>query len=449
MTDVLDWLAYPELFPWLLPLIALIALLESLFVVGLLLPGVALLGTTSWLAGQQDMSLSLLLIAGISGAIAGDAISYYLGRHWAPRINQLPLLHRHARWQQQGERFFLHYGAVSLLLGRFVGPVRPFIPFVAGSLQMPVHTFWWVNGLSALLWAPAYLLPGYWLGTQSELLEAQADLLPLLAGLALTLLIGLGLHHQLQPDRPLQLRLSRLPAPVGASLMALAAGFGLLLISLLRTLVPELQGELALQQSIASLATTTYPAMVLITSLGDLPLAALILVLISTALALGKHYRTTLVFSALLLSTIAINHLLKLHFVWPRPDTGFALYESWSFPSGHASTGAAVFALLAILLAEQLSEGLRRLLYLLCALPVLLIALSRVVLDLHWPLDVVAGVCEGLIAAALWRHWLARYPVGLGWLERLGLSLALLLTITGYLFWRYPQALIFYTSGWG
>lgn len=229
--------------------------------------------------------------------------------------------------------------------------------------------------------------------------------------------------------------------------MALAAGFGLLLISLLRTLVPELQGELALQQSITSLTTATYPAMVLITSLGDLPLAALVLVLISSALALGRHYRTTLVFAALLLGTLVINHLLKLHFVWPRPDTGFSLYESWSFPSGHASTGATVFTLIAILLAEQLAEGLRRLLYLLCALPVLLIALSRVVLDLHWPLDVVAGVCEGLIAGALWRHWLARHPVRLGGLERLGLSLALILMMTGYLFWRYPQALIFYAAG--
>lgn len=447
MTDVLDWLAYPELFPWLLPLIALIALLESLFVVGLLLPGAALLGTTSWLAGQQAMSLPLLLTAGICGAIAGDAISYYLGRHWASRINPLPLLQRHAHWQQQGEAFFQRYGAVSLLLGRFVGPIRPFIPFVAGSLQMPVRTFWWVNTLSALLWAPIYLLPGYWLGTQSELLEAQADLLPLLAGLALTLLIGLGLHHQLQPDRPLQLRLSRLPAPTGASLMALAASFGLLLISLLRSLVPELQGELALHQSITSHSTALYPVMVLITSLGDLPLAALILVLISTALALGQHYRTTLVFVALLLGTVLINHLLKLHFLWPRPDTGFALYESWSFPSGHASTGATVFTLLAILLAEQLTEGLRRLLYLLCALPVLLIALSRVVLDLHWPLDVVAGICEGLIAAALWRHWLARNPAGFRGLERLGLGFALILTMAGYLFWRYPQAALFYAAG--
>ncbi len=447
MTNVLDWLAYPEIFPWLLPLIALIALLESLFLVGLLLPGVALLGTTSWLAGQQGIPVPALLAVGVCGAITGDALSYYLGRHWAGRIYQRPLFQRHPHWQQQGEQFFLRYGAFSLLLGRFVGPVRPFIPFVAGSLQMPARTFWWVNLLSALLWAPAYLLPGYWLGTQSELLEAQADLLPLLASLALVLLTGLGLHHQLQPDRPLQLRLSRLPAPTGASLMALAAGFGLLLISLLRTLVPELQGELALHQSIASLSAALYPIMVIITSLGDLPLAAMVLVLISAALALARHYRTALIFSALLLGIVLVNHLLKLHFVWPRPDTGFTLYQSWSFPSGHASTGAAVFALIAILLAEQLTEWLRRLLYLLLALPVLLIALSRVMLDLHWPLDVVAGVCEGLLAAALWRHWLARHPVVFNTLERMGLALALVLGMAGYLFWRYPQAVLFYAPG--
>ena len=106
-----------------------------------------------------------------------------------------------------------------------------------------------------------------------------------------------------------------------------------------------------------------------------------------------------------------------------------------------------MFALIAILLAEQLTEWLRRLLYLLLALPVLLIALSRVMLDLHWPLDVVAGVCEGLLAAALWRHWLARHPVGFNTLERMGLALALVLGMAGYLFWRYPQALLLYAPG--
>jgi len=73
------------------------------------------------------------------------------------------------------------------LFGRFVGPVRPVIPAVAGMMQMPAGRFLAVNVASALVWAPAYLLPGIAFGAS---LELAAEVAGRLAVLVLGILVA-------------------------------------------------------------------------------------------------------------------------------------------------------------------------------------------------------------------------------------------------------------------
>ena len=61
-----------------------------------------------------------------------------------------------------------------MVLGRFVPALRPFIPLFAGILRMPPHRFYLANGLSALLWAPAHVIPGVALGAALGVAEAVA-----------------------------------------------------------------------------------------------------------------------------------------------------------------------------------------------------------------------------------------------------------------------------------
>ncbi|WP_197910446.1 DedA family protein [Desulfosarcina ovata] len=64
-----------------------------------------------------------------------------------------------------GAAFFKRHGSKSVLFGRFVGPVRPVIPVVAGMLGMQPRQFFIVNVLLAVGWALAYVLPGVFFGT--------------------------------------------------------------------------------------------------------------------------------------------------------------------------------------------------------------------------------------------------------------------------------------------
>lgn len=157
--DVIAWLSAHT--RWLGPAIFLISLLESLAIAGIVVPGVALLFAASALAGSAHLGLTGVLLWGFAGAVCGDLISFALGRIFHQDIRRIGLFRRYPQWIDSGEAFFRRYGVLSVLIGRFVGPIRPIIPLVAGMFDMPVWRFVGINILSAALWAPVYLLPGY------------------------------------------------------------------------------------------------------------------------------------------------------------------------------------------------------------------------------------------------------------------------------------------------
>ena len=142
---------------------------ESLAVVGLIVPGAVLMVAAGALIGVGAVEFWPLLIAAIIGAVVGDGVSFWLGRHYQDRLRRMWPFSRYPHWLARGERYFDRHGGKSIVLGRFVGPVRPFVPVVAGMLGMRPRYFYGVNLLSALLWAPCYLLPGMAFGASLAL----------------------------------------------------------------------------------------------------------------------------------------------------------------------------------------------------------------------------------------------------------------------------------------
>lgn len=67
--------------------------------------------------------------------------------------------------------------------------------------------------------------------------------------------------------------------------------------------------------------------------------------------------------------------------------------DSFAFPSGHAANSLIVYALLAVLLVQE--AGRRRIALAAALLLSLLIGISRVLLGVHWPSDVIGGWCFG------------------------------------------------------
>lgn len=120
-------------------------MVESLALVGLLVPGVVLITAAASMAGHQMVALPWLIGAAFAGAVLGDGLSYFLGyRHRDTVVTRWPLS-LHPEWLGRGARFFERYGIYSVFIGRFVGPVRPIIPLIAGMMHMPARTFLLAN----------------------------------------------------------------------------------------------------------------------------------------------------------------------------------------------------------------------------------------------------------------------------------------------------------------
>jgi undecaprenyl-diphosphatase len=112
----------------------------------------------------------------------------------------------------------------------------------------------------------------------------------------------------------------------------------------------------------------------------------------------GRRADAALVLAATIGVQIVVA-LLKSHYSRPRPDAGspIELPQSFSFPSGHAATGIAAGGALAVVWAEHVRSPTARAGVLALGLAVgVAIGASRVVLNVHYLSDVLAGYCVGL-----------------------------------------------------
>ncbi len=136
---------------------------------------------------------------------------------------------------------------------------------------------------------------------------------------------------------------------------------------------------------------------------------AFVVVLVVVAVFVGAHRRDL----ALLTVVGAVAALapvpMKLIVGRPRPLPDLlqvvATLHDLSFPSGHAMYAMLSYGLLAVLLeATTMPLLARRPLQVGCALVVVLVGVSRIVVGAHWPSDVLGGyLWGGLIASALVR----------------------------------------------
>ena len=112
------------------------------------------------LVPSGTIDLFPLLSGAILGAVLGDGISYWLGLRFGPNIKLIWPFSRNPSLLAHGEVLFQRFGGASVFIGRFFGPFRAAVPLVAGMMRMPLLHFWIANVASALIWAPALLLPG-------------------------------------------------------------------------------------------------------------------------------------------------------------------------------------------------------------------------------------------------------------------------------------------------
>ncbi|MFP3796203.1 MULTISPECIES: VTT domain-containing protein [Paraburkholderia] len=157
---------------WTLAFVVFAAFLESLALIGTFFPGSTAMFIAGAFAGTGALNLGWLFVCAIVGAVAGDALSFWIGRRYCDSIVKVWPFSRHPAILEKAEAYFARHGTRSVILARFVGPLRAVVPIVAGMAGMTPMRFFVMNVISALVWAPAHILPGVVFGASLQLAGA-------------------------------------------------------------------------------------------------------------------------------------------------------------------------------------------------------------------------------------------------------------------------------------
>jgi membrane-associated protein len=134
---------------------------ESGLLIGFLLPGDTVLFAAGLLSAEPGSEVSVALLAGgvTVAAVTGDAVGYWSGRRFG-RPWLLRRAGRAARHVEQAESFYRRWGALAVIVARFIPWVRTFTPIVAGVARMPYPKFLAANVTGALIWGSGLVLLG-------------------------------------------------------------------------------------------------------------------------------------------------------------------------------------------------------------------------------------------------------------------------------------------------
>ncbi|KEZ79200.1 LssY C-terminal domain-containing protein [Salinisphaera hydrothermalis] len=178
IAGILAWVsAHPTL---ALAVVFAVAVAESLFLFGLLIPGAIFMFAFGALIGSDALAAVPTFAAAVIGTILGDSASYALGRRYRGRLHALPGLSRIPGGVARGEAFFARHGGKGIVLGRLIGALRPVMPTVAGAAGLSITRFAVMEVIASALWAPIYIGPGVVFGASLDLAAQVATRLAIL-----------------------------------------------------------------------------------------------------------------------------------------------------------------------------------------------------------------------------------------------------------------------------
>jgi undecaprenyl-diphosphatase len=151
-------------------LVFFVAFAESLVLIGGAVPGMTIIAFFGFMSTRGYLDFNTLIVLAIFGAVLGDNASYYLGlkgKKFFKNENRF-LKESHL---DKSQVFFARHGNKSIFLGRFIGLIRPMIPFAAGLSKMDYKKFLFWNVTSAIVWAVTTVWVGRILGDAFRLIE--------------------------------------------------------------------------------------------------------------------------------------------------------------------------------------------------------------------------------------------------------------------------------------
>lgn len=400
-----------------------ISFLESVAVIGTIVPGSVTMTAVGMLIGSSILPFWMTLLWATIGALLGDLLGYWLGKHYNERLRNMWPFKKHPQWLEAGESFFHKHGGKSILIGRFIGPLRSIIPLIAGLLHMPFTKFIIAAIPAAILWAIAYMLPGILLGAVSLQLPpsvATKFILILLLIIVVLSLFAWLINYFSNKIRSISVhflkklwqsvysheryhRFTSLIASkdqndnyqqLGWLILSLVSFVLFFIISLNIFTHSEFTSlNKPIFEFLRSIRTIKIdPVVIGFTLLGDGRVLLICTLLIIGWLLFKKNHRAAIHWVITIGIALVIPNLFKFILYFPRPTGLLHVSSTSSFPSGHTFAGVMFYGFFALFANSHIKKKYRYYLYYLSGSIILLIAFSRLYLGAHWLTDILASV---------------------------------------------------------
>jgi undecaprenyl-diphosphatase len=438
--------------PWTYLFVGVLAYLETGAFVGLIAPGETAVIVGGVVAGQGEIDLFVLIALVWAAASLGDLTSYMLGRRLGRDflVQHGPRLKITEERLEHVERFFARRGGVTILVGRFIGLVRAVAPFIAGSSRMPLRVFLPYDVLGAGLWAALFSTLGYLFWHSLDQVTAYVGRGLFAFGTIVAIVVALVFARRLRRDpearertrewvdrqleRPALRPLAEIARPAWRTVVLPVAEhsagparfvwhrvtpgtLGLELTTLLALLavgtftfffLGSLVGgaEPRLDEWAASVAARLDPPLVVdvvavVTALGSSPVTFVAV----GATAVWALVRRRPIDAAALAAgwalAWALTHLAKELYGRPRPADPHVEAIGLAYSSGHAAYAVGLVACAVVLVRAGSPLALRFAAVTVALVAVVVVALSRVLLRVHYLTDVLGGVALGTAVYSL------------------------------------------------
>jgi undecaprenyl-diphosphatase len=440
--------------PWTYALVGGMAFLETGAFVGFIAPGEFTVILGGVIAGEGEIAILPLIGLVWLCAALGDSLSFLIGH----RLGRAWLLEHGDRIRITRERFakvegyFRRHGGKTVLIGRFIGFVRPLAPFIAGSSGMRYARFLPYSVLGTGLWGSSLCLAGYAFWRSFSKVASIAGRATLVFGALVTLVVlGVVAYRRLrvpaerarlaawierQGERPLlrpvyavtgrawrwALRpLARIawpevrfvagrltPGNLGIEFTTLlaACGAGFYVFALYASDISShhryATGDRQAIDVVRDLRTSTgVDVLKVVTDLGALPAVIALVALTGMLLIARRRPLELLVLAGGLAALVLAVTLTKAGIDRPRPPGALVHTNGASYPSGHAAYATAYLGVGVAL--NRVFRGIARgAVFIVVGVAVAgVVGLSRVYLLAHYWSDVVGGWSLGVGVFAL------------------------------------------------
>ncbi|WP_229398930.1 DedA family protein [Micromonospora okii] len=166
MQSVLDLLHDTVTSPWVYLVVFVVTAVDAVFPA---VPGETVVVTAGVFAASGQPDLTTVIAVASLGALAGDHLSYVIGRSGgAHRLARLPAASRRRSGSEWARRAVDRRGGLILTTARYVPGGRTAVTLTMGAVRYPLRSFLLFDTLATVTWAAYCGLLGYFGGLAFE-----------------------------------------------------------------------------------------------------------------------------------------------------------------------------------------------------------------------------------------------------------------------------------------